>query len=71
MHEAKLRIMAKEAKIVEKRFTSTFSHKQQVTDFAREGSMPIDGYDVTVVPLDTGEILSTHTIDPERGYWRN
>lgn len=26
---------------------------------------------VTVTHLDTGEILSTHNIDPTRGYWRN
>ena len=25
----------------------------------------------TVIHLDTGEILSEHTIDPTRGYWRN
>jgi len=26
---------------------------------------------VTVIDLTTGEILSTHTIDPDRNYWRN
>ena len=26
---------------------------------------------VTVIDLTTGEILSTHTIDPNRSYWRN
>ena len=26
---------------------------------------------VTVVALDTGEILSTHLIEPDRRYWRN
>ena len=26
---------------------------------------------VTVMDLTTGEILSTHTIDPDRSYWRN
>lgn len=26
---------------------------------------------VTVIHLDTGEILSEHRIDPTRGYWRN
>jgi transposase InsO family protein len=26
---------------------------------------------ITVIHLDTGEILSTHTIDPTRNYWRN
>jgi len=27
--------------------------------------------EVTVVALDTGEILSTHMIAPDKGYWRN
>ena len=31
----------------------------------------IDAREVTVVALDTGEILSTHLIEPDRGYWRN
>jgi len=26
---------------------------------------------VTVIQLETGEILSTHTIDPDKTYWRN
>jgi len=26
---------------------------------------------VTVIDPTTGEILSTHTIDPDRSYWRN
>jgi hypothetical protein len=30
-----------------------------------------DEQEVTVVALDTGEILSTHLIEPDRGYWRN
>ncbi len=30
-----------------------------------------DEHDVTVVALDTGEILSTHLIEPDRTYWRN
>ena len=30
-----------------------------------------DERDVTVVALDTGEVLSTHLIEPARGYWRN
>jgi len=30
-----------------------------------------DERDVTVVALDTGEVLSTHLIEPERRYWRN
>ncbi len=31
----------------------------------------VDEHEVTVVALDTGEVLSTHRIDPDRGYWRN
>jgi len=31
----------------------------------------IDDTTVTVIELATGEILSEHTIDPTRGYWRN
>ena len=31
----------------------------------------VDEQEVTVVALDTGEILSTHLIEPDRGYWRN
>ncbi len=30
-----------------------------------------DEQDVTVVALDTGEILSSHRIEPDKGYWRN
>jgi transposase InsO family protein len=30
-----------------------------------------DEQEVTVVALDTGEILSTHLIEPDKGYWRN
>jgi hypothetical protein len=30
-----------------------------------------DEHDVTVVALDTGEVLSAHHIEPDRGYWRN
>jgi hypothetical protein len=26
---------------------------------------------ITVIELQTGEILSTHTIDPTKHYWRN
>jgi hypothetical protein len=26
---------------------------------------------VTVVALDTGEVLSSHLIEPDRKYWRN
>lgn len=31
----------------------------------------VDQTEVTVVALDTGEILSTHRIEPDKGYWRN
>ena len=31
----------------------------------------VDEQEVTVVALDTGEILSTHRIEPAKGYWRN
>jgi transposase InsO family protein len=31
----------------------------------------VDEQQVTVVALDTGEILSTHLIEPDRRYWRN
>jgi len=30
-----------------------------------------DDTTVTVIALETGEILSTHTIDPNKTYWRN
>jgi hypothetical protein len=26
---------------------------------------------ITVIELDTGEILSTHLIEPDKTYWRN
>ncbi len=31
----------------------------------------VDEQEVTVVALDTGELLSVHRIDPDKGYWRN
>jgi len=31
----------------------------------------VDEAEVTVVALDTGEVLSTHRIEPAKGYWRN
>ncbi len=31
----------------------------------------VDEHEVTVVALDTGEILSSHLIEPDKGYWRN
>jgi hypothetical protein len=30
-----------------------------------------DDHQVTVTDLATGEILSTHRIDPDKNYWRN
>lgn len=27
--------------------------------------------DVTLVALDAGEVLSSHRIEPDKGYWRN
>jgi hypothetical protein len=31
----------------------------------------VDEQEVTVVNLATGEILSSHLIEPDKGYWRN
>ena len=31
----------------------------------------VDEHEVTVVALATGEVLSTHLIEPDRRYWRN
>jgi transposase InsO family protein len=31
----------------------------------------VDAQEVTIVALDTGEILSAHRIEPDRRYWRN
>ena len=40
--------------------------------FARRRVLAIvDEQEVTVVALDTGEVLSTHRIEPTKGYWRN
>jgi transposase InsO family protein len=40
--------------------------------FARRRVLAIvDQQEVTVVALDTGEILSIHLIEPDRRYWRN
>ncbi len=30
-----------------------------------------DEHHVTVIELDTGEVLSTHDIQPNKSYWRN
>jgi transposase InsO family protein len=40
--------------------------------FARRRVLAIvDEQEVTVVALDTGEVLSTHRIESDKGYWRN
>ena len=31
----------------------------------------VDEHEVTVVDLETGEVLSSHLIEPDRSYWRN
>jgi len=31
----------------------------------------VDEQEVTVTALDTGEVLSVHRIEPDKGYWRN
>ncbi|MFI5260000.1 MAG: IS481 family transposase [Candidatus Limnocylindrales bacterium] len=31
----------------------------------------VDEEEVTIVALDTGEVLSSHRIEPAKGYWRN
>jgi len=31
----------------------------------------IDEHEVTVVYLNTGEVIATNRIDPARSYWRN
>jgi len=31
----------------------------------------VDEQEVTVVALETGEVLSAHRIEPDKGYWRN
>lgn len=44
----------------------------QLTGFIVERVLAlIDETTVTVIELDTGEILSEHHIDPTRGYWRD
>ncbi len=48
------------------------SHLKVGTAHARRPVLAIvDEREVTVVALDTGEILSSHLIEPNRGYWRN
>jgi hypothetical protein len=42
------------------------------TTHARKRVLAIaDDHHITVVELDTGEILSTHQIEPDKTYWRN
>ncbi len=42
------------------------------TSHARKRVLALaDDHTITVVHLDTGEIIATNTIDPTRGYWRN
>ena len=31
----------------------------------------VDEREVTIVALATGEVLSAHPIEPDKGYWRN
>ena len=38
---------------------------------AVEVTILIDAHSVTVIQRGTGEVLSEHTIDPDRSYWRN
>ena len=41
-------------------------------DHARKRVLALaDDHHITVVELDSGEVLSTHLIEPEKSYWRN
>jgi hypothetical protein len=42
-----------------------------VTHARRRVLAIVDEHEVTVVALDTGDILSSHRIEPTRAYWRN
>lgn len=44
---------------------------QQLRDAERRVLAIVDEHEVTVVALDSGEVLSSHLIDPDRSYWRN
>ena len=47
-------------------------HQKVGTVYARRRVLAIvDEQEVTVVALDTGEVLSSHRIEPGKGYWRN
>ncbi|HET7048972.1 MAG TPA: IS481 family transposase [Solirubrobacteraceae bacterium] len=42
------------------------------TSHARKRVLALaDDHQITVIELDTGELLSTHLIDPNKTYWRN
>ena len=42
------------------------------TDHARKRVLALaDEHHITVIELDTGEVLSTHQIEPDKTYWRN
>lgn len=42
------------------------------SDEARRRVLAIaDDHEVTVIALDTGEVLSAHRIEPDKSYWRN
>ena len=47
-------------------------HRKVGAAHARRSVLAIvEEHEVTVVALDTGEVLSTHRIEPATGYWRN
>ena len=42
------------------------------TEHARKRVLALaDEHTITVLELHTGELLSTHDINPEKAYWRN
>jgi hypothetical protein len=42
------------------------------TTHARKRALALaDDHQITVTDLATGEVLSTHTIEPPKTYWRN
>lgn len=42
------------------------------TTHARKRVLALAGeHHITVIGLDTGEVLSTHLIEPHKTYWRN
>lgn len=50
------------------RETITMTTREQVRAMVL---VRVAGGELTVVALDTGEVLSVHRIDPAKGYWRN